>query len=112
FHANIPAHEDWKAKVMAGEMQLEEIDTEQFTARYGARSGAFGTGAFDRSTDRAPYRAVNCSVSISSSWISPAITLAFQSSCAGMLAWNSGITSSANSCRDSQMSSWVLRPAW
>ena len=38
FHANIPAHDAWKAKVMAGEILLEEIDTEQFTARYGARS--------------------------------------------------------------------------
>ena len=38
FHANIPAHEQWKAKVLAGEIQLEEIDTEAFTARYGNRS--------------------------------------------------------------------------
>jgi alkanesulfonate monooxygenase SsuD/methylene tetrahydromethanopterin reductase-like flavin-dependent oxidoreductase (luciferase family) len=38
FHANIPAHEAWKAKVLSGEIQLEEIDTEAFTARYGARS--------------------------------------------------------------------------
>jgi alkanesulfonate monooxygenase SsuD/methylene tetrahydromethanopterin reductase-like flavin-dependent oxidoreductase (luciferase family) len=38
FHANIPAHEEWKAKVLAGETLLEEIDTEQFTARYGPRS--------------------------------------------------------------------------
>ena len=38
FHANIPAHEEWKAKVLSGETLLEEIDTEQFTARYGARS--------------------------------------------------------------------------
>ena len=38
FHANIPAHEAWKAKVLAGEIHLEEIDTEAFTARYGNRS--------------------------------------------------------------------------
>lgn len=35
FHANIPAHEAWKAKVMAGEIELEEIDTQQFANRYG-----------------------------------------------------------------------------
>lgn len=38
FHANVPAHEEWKAKVMAREIELEEIDTAAFTARYGARS--------------------------------------------------------------------------
>jgi alkanesulfonate monooxygenase SsuD/methylene tetrahydromethanopterin reductase-like flavin-dependent oxidoreductase (luciferase family) len=38
FHANIPAHEDWKRGVMAGDIQLEEIDTEAFSARYGAKS--------------------------------------------------------------------------
>ena len=32
FHANIPAHEAWKAKVMAGEIQLEELDTTPFAA--------------------------------------------------------------------------------
>ncbi|HEY9216977.1 MAG TPA: LLM class flavin-dependent oxidoreductase, partial [Phenylobacterium sp.] len=38
FHANIPAHEEWKAKVMAGQIELEEIETAAFTARYGAKS--------------------------------------------------------------------------
>ncbi|MFC3078367.1 LLM class flavin-dependent oxidoreductase [Phenylobacterium terrae] len=38
FHANVPAHEEWKAKVMAREIELEEIDTAAFTARYGAKS--------------------------------------------------------------------------
>jgi alkanesulfonate monooxygenase SsuD/methylene tetrahydromethanopterin reductase-like flavin-dependent oxidoreductase (luciferase family) len=38
FHANIPAHEAWKTQVLAGDILLEEIDTEQFTARYGPRS--------------------------------------------------------------------------
>ncbi len=33
FHANIPAHEAWKAKVMAREIELAEIDTEAFTNR-------------------------------------------------------------------------------
>ena len=51
-------------------------------------------------------------MSISSSSISPASTLAFHSSCAGTLAWNSGITSLAKSSRLAQMSSWLLRPAW
>ncbi len=38
FHANIPEHQRWKAKVLAREIELEEIDTAQFTARYGART--------------------------------------------------------------------------
>src|SRR6202046_271728 len=36
FHANIPAHEEWKADVLSGTRALEEVDTEQFTQRYGA----------------------------------------------------------------------------
>jgi alkanesulfonate monooxygenase SsuD/methylene tetrahydromethanopterin reductase-like flavin-dependent oxidoreductase (luciferase family) len=38
FHANIPAHEEWKADVLSGTRALEEIDTEQFTQRYGAKA--------------------------------------------------------------------------
>ena len=38
FHANIPEQAAWKAKVLAGEIALEEIDTEGFGARYGAKS--------------------------------------------------------------------------
>jgi alkanesulfonate monooxygenase SsuD/methylene tetrahydromethanopterin reductase-like flavin-dependent oxidoreductase (luciferase family) len=38
FHVQIPAHETWKANVLAREIVLEEIDTEQFTARYGAKA--------------------------------------------------------------------------
>jgi alkanesulfonate monooxygenase SsuD/methylene tetrahydromethanopterin reductase-like flavin-dependent oxidoreductase (luciferase family) len=38
FHANIAAHEAWKRGVMAGEIELEEIDTDAFNARYGAKS--------------------------------------------------------------------------
>ncbi len=38
FHANIPAHEEWKRKVLAGEIELEEIETEQFTLRYGPKA--------------------------------------------------------------------------
>jgi alkanesulfonate monooxygenase SsuD/methylene tetrahydromethanopterin reductase-like flavin-dependent oxidoreductase (luciferase family) len=38
FHANIPAQEEWKAKVLAGEIELEEIDTAPFRDRYGANS--------------------------------------------------------------------------
>ena len=30
FHANIPAHEAWKAKVLAGEIRLDEVDTAPF----------------------------------------------------------------------------------
>ena len=38
FHANIPAHEAWKASVLAGDIQLEEIETEAFNVRYGAKA--------------------------------------------------------------------------
>ena len=38
FHANIPAHEAWKKDVMAGRVELEEIDTEPFAARFGAKA--------------------------------------------------------------------------
>jgi alkanesulfonate monooxygenase SsuD/methylene tetrahydromethanopterin reductase-like flavin-dependent oxidoreductase (luciferase family) len=38
FHANIPAHEEWKQQVLAGEIELEEIDTQPFRDRYGPNS--------------------------------------------------------------------------
>jgi alkanesulfonate monooxygenase SsuD/methylene tetrahydromethanopterin reductase-like flavin-dependent oxidoreductase (luciferase family) len=38
FQENVPAQEDWKASVMSGEIELEEVDTEAFTARYGAKA--------------------------------------------------------------------------
>jgi alkanesulfonate monooxygenase SsuD/methylene tetrahydromethanopterin reductase-like flavin-dependent oxidoreductase (luciferase family) len=38
FHANIPAQEEWKARVLAGEIELEEIDTQPFRDRYGPNS--------------------------------------------------------------------------
>ncbi|MGH6956184.1 MAG: LLM class flavin-dependent oxidoreductase [Caulobacteraceae bacterium] len=38
FHANIAEHDAWKAEVMAGRIHLEEIETEQFEARYGAKA--------------------------------------------------------------------------
>jgi alkanesulfonate monooxygenase SsuD/methylene tetrahydromethanopterin reductase-like flavin-dependent oxidoreductase (luciferase family) len=38
FHANIPGQEEWKAKVLAGEIDLEEIDTQPFRDRYGPNS--------------------------------------------------------------------------
>jgi len=38
FHANIPAHEAWKKDVLAGRIALEEIDTEPFAARFGAKA--------------------------------------------------------------------------
>lgn len=44
FHANAPAQEEWKANVLAGNIELEEIDTDQFKQRYGANSiPAFAT---------------------------------------------------------------------
>jgi alkanesulfonate monooxygenase SsuD/methylene tetrahydromethanopterin reductase-like flavin-dependent oxidoreductase (luciferase family) len=38
FHDRIQAHEAWKAEVMAREIELEEIDTERFKERYGAKA--------------------------------------------------------------------------
>jgi len=38
FHANIPAHEEWKVKVLHREIELEEIDTQPFRDRYGPNS--------------------------------------------------------------------------
>jgi alkanesulfonate monooxygenase SsuD/methylene tetrahydromethanopterin reductase-like flavin-dependent oxidoreductase (luciferase family) len=38
FHANVPAHEEWKAAVMAGDIPLDEIDTSPFKQRFGAKS--------------------------------------------------------------------------
>jgi alkanesulfonate monooxygenase SsuD/methylene tetrahydromethanopterin reductase-like flavin-dependent oxidoreductase (luciferase family) len=38
FHADEPAHQAWKAKVMAGEIQLDEIDTNPFRDRFGAKA--------------------------------------------------------------------------
>ena len=38
FHANIPEHEAWKADVIGGRTRLEEIDTQGFQDRYGAKA--------------------------------------------------------------------------
>jgi len=38
FHANVPAHEAWKNDVLTGKIELEEIDTEPFAARFGAKA--------------------------------------------------------------------------
>ena len=38
FHAHIPGHEAWKQQVLAGAIELEEIDTAQYTERYGAKA--------------------------------------------------------------------------
>ncbi|HET6949823.1 MAG TPA: LLM class flavin-dependent oxidoreductase, partial [Acidimicrobiales bacterium] len=38
FHANVPAHERWKSGVLAGDIELEEIDTEPFLRRFGAKA--------------------------------------------------------------------------
>jgi hypothetical protein len=38
FHANVAAHEEWKEAVLSGELQLEEIDTDAFAQRYGAKA--------------------------------------------------------------------------
>ena len=38
FHAAEPAHMEWKQKVLSGEIQLEEIDTQPFKDRFGPNS--------------------------------------------------------------------------
>ena len=38
FHVNILAQEEWKKQVLAGEIELEEIDTAPFRDRYGPNS--------------------------------------------------------------------------
>jgi alkanesulfonate monooxygenase SsuD/methylene tetrahydromethanopterin reductase-like flavin-dependent oxidoreductase (luciferase family) len=38
FHADEPAHQEWKQKVLAGEIELEEIDTQPFRDRFGPNS--------------------------------------------------------------------------
>lgn len=38
FHADEPEHQAWKQGVMAGDIQLEEIDTTAFKDRYGPNS--------------------------------------------------------------------------
>ena len=39
FHADIPAHEEWKRQVLAGEVELEELDTAAFKDRAGVGKG-------------------------------------------------------------------------
>jgi alkanesulfonate monooxygenase SsuD/methylene tetrahydromethanopterin reductase-like flavin-dependent oxidoreductase (luciferase family) len=38
FHANIAAHEEWKAAVMSGEHTLDQIDTSPYLRRFGEKS--------------------------------------------------------------------------
>ncbi len=33
FHAREPQHQEWKRKVLAGKIELEEIDTDEFSFR-------------------------------------------------------------------------------
>lgn len=39
FHADIPAHEEWKRQVLAGEVELEELDTSAVKDRAGVGKG-------------------------------------------------------------------------
>ena len=39
FHADIPEHEEWKRQVLAGEIELEEIDTSPYKERVGVGKG-------------------------------------------------------------------------
>ncbi len=34
FHEREPAHQEWKTKVLAGEIELDEIDTDPYKERY------------------------------------------------------------------------------
>ena len=43
FHGNIPRHEEWKAGVLAGDIQLDEIDVGQYTEKYSTRWGELKT---------------------------------------------------------------------
>ena len=38
FHAKEPAHQEWKRQVLAGEIELEELDTAPHRDRYGKNS--------------------------------------------------------------------------
>jgi hypothetical protein len=38
FQANEPTHQEWKHKVLSGEISLEEIDTTPFRERYSPNS--------------------------------------------------------------------------
>jgi alkanesulfonate monooxygenase SsuD/methylene tetrahydromethanopterin reductase-like flavin-dependent oxidoreductase (luciferase family) len=38
FHANEPKQQEWKRKVLSGEIELEELDTTPYTDRYGKNS--------------------------------------------------------------------------
>ena len=39
FHGREAEHQEWKRKVLAGEIELEEIDTAPFKARQGVGKG-------------------------------------------------------------------------
>ena len=45
FHADIPAHDEWKAAVMAGEIELDQIDTSPYLRRFGAKSVKLNAGS-------------------------------------------------------------------
>jgi hypothetical protein len=38
FHADEPAHQEWKRRVLNREIELEEIDTTPYRDRYGPNS--------------------------------------------------------------------------
>jgi alkanesulfonate monooxygenase SsuD/methylene tetrahydromethanopterin reductase-like flavin-dependent oxidoreductase (luciferase family) len=38
FHANVPAQDEWKRKVLAGDIQLEELATEGYQMRFGEKA--------------------------------------------------------------------------
>ena len=45
FHAREPEHQKWKAAVLAGEIELEEVDTESFNFRGSAKPTIASDGA-------------------------------------------------------------------
>jgi hypothetical protein len=40
FHANIPAQDEWKRKVLAREIELEDLSTEGYQVRFGEKAVA------------------------------------------------------------------------
>jgi alkanesulfonate monooxygenase SsuD/methylene tetrahydromethanopterin reductase-like flavin-dependent oxidoreductase (luciferase family) len=53
FHGREPEHQEWKRKVLAGEIELDEIDTEEFSFRGTAKPTIAPDGERDAATSTA-----------------------------------------------------------
>ncbi len=51
FHAREPEHQKWKAGVLGGEFELEEVDTESFNLRGSAKPSLRSDGSQTRNGD-------------------------------------------------------------